>query len=225
MVKKLAVAEGAVAESIKARQALVAGLEKLLETNKTKLAQEEIQVATLNSRKNAVETRKREIEDGILRGSTPEEMYRTSAAPLPGLTPDPASSTTRPNVEELTPPPMESFTPVGSPQHVPDDVFPAPVANPVEPVAAAPATPTHPTAVGPTATTIGPLNPLGADLLQALTTPHPRSDSVELNGGLTTGGASNKKRKMSRSTAEDEYAAFAGDGDMAGIDDKIGDLI
>ncbi|PSN60114.1 DUF618-domain-containing protein [Corynespora cassiicola Philippines] len=225
LVKKLAVAEGAVAESIKARQALVAGLEKLLETNKTKLAQEEIQVTNLNSRKNAVETRKREIEDGILRGSTPEEMYRISAAPLPGLTPDPASSTTRPNVEELTPPPMESFTPVGSPQHVPDDVFPAPVANSVEPVAAAPATPAHSTVVGPTATTIGPLNPPGVDLLQALTTPHPRSDNLELNGGLTTGGASNKKRKMSRSAAEDEYAAFAGDGDMAGIDDKIGDLI
>jgi hypothetical protein len=34
LVKKLAVAEGAVAESIKARQALVAGLEKLLEENK-----------------------------------------------------------------------------------------------------------------------------------------------------------------------------------------------
>jgi regulator of Ty1 transposition protein 103 len=34
-----------------------------------------------------------------------------------------------------------------------------------------------------------------------------------------------KKRKMSRSNAEDEFAAFQGDGDMEGIDDNLGALI
>jgi regulator of Ty1 transposition protein 103 len=34
-----------------------------------------------------------------------------------------------------------------------------------------------------------------------------------------------KKRKMSRSAAEDEFAPFAGDADMAGIDDNLGGLI
>ncbi|KAF2251740.1 DUF618-domain-containing protein [Trematosphaeria pertusa] len=219
LVKKLAVAEGAVAESIKARQALVDGLEKLLEENKIKLGKEEAQLADLRTRKDAIESRKREVEDAILRGLSAAETNKISAAPLPGLS---QAEPDRPNVEELTPPPMESFTPVGSPRpdipDVPDDVYRAPPANPMEPVAAE--APPEASAVSAPATAIGPVNEAaGADLLRALQ--HARPD--EHNG--VYGQGTYKKRKMSRSAAEDEFAAFAGDLDMNGIESTLDKMI
>lgn len=219
LVKKLAVAESAVADSIKARRDLVAGLEKLLETNKSKLEQEETQLGDLTTRKDAIESRKREVEDAILKGLSAAEQTKISTAPLPGLAQVPHE---RPNVEELTPPPMESFTPVGSPRadvpDVPDDVFREPPANPLEPIAA-PAPPGA-SAISPPATVIGPPNTIpGADLLKSLA--HARPD--DQNG--VYGQATYKKRKMSRSAAEDEFAAFEGDAAMNGIDSTLGELI
>jgi regulator of Ty1 transposition protein 103 len=232
LVKKLAVAEGAVAESIKARQSLVAGLEKLLEANKAKLEHEEAQVVDLRTRKDAIESRKRKVEEAILKGLSAAETNEISAsAPLPAATTSPAAQE-RPQVEELTPPPMESFTPVGSPQQAPayvaqqvpdigDDVMPEPVANPVEPqTAPAPmGKSTEPDFV----TVMGePNQTAGADLLKSLQ--HPR---IEQGGvyGQEAYQQAYKKRKMSRSEAEEEFAAFAGDGDMEGIDDNLGALI
>lgn len=215
LVKKLAVAESAVADGIKARRDLIAGLEKLLETNRTKLEQDETQLADLTTRKDAIESRKREVEDAILKGLSAAETNRISAAPLPGLAQAPHE---RPDVEELTPPPVESFTPVGSPAREPPDVFEGPTAHPVEPTAI-PAPPGA-SAISAPATTIGAPNTiLGADLLQSLT--HARPD--DQNGAYGQGAY--KKRKMSRSAAEDEFAAFAGDDDMNGIDSNLGDLI
>ncbi|KAL5114363.1 hypothetical protein ACEQ8H_007753 [Pleosporales sp. CAS-2024a] len=232
LVKKLAVAEGAVAESIKARQALVAGLEKLLETSKSKLAHEETQIVDLRSRKDAIESRKRKVEEAILKGlSVAETNQISAAAPLPVATTLPVSQE-RPQVEELTPPPMESFTPVGSPQQAPaqvaepipdigDDVMPEPVANPMEPQTA-PAPGGHSTETD-LATIMGNVNQqTAADLLKSLQ--HPRLES----GGVYGQEAyqqTHKKRKMSRGNAEDEFAAFVGDGDMEGIDDNLGALI
>lgn len=230
LTKKLAVAESAVAESIKARQALVEGLEKLLETNRAKLEQDEAQVADLRTRKDAIESRKREVEEAILKGLSAAEQNRISTAPLPVATTSP-SAQDRPQVEELTPPPMESFTPVGSPQMQPasasepvpdigDDVMPQPVANPVEPQAApAPAgTTTEPGF----ATVVGQQVHAAADLLKSLQ--HPRIDQGG-EYGQNAYQQTFKKRKMSRSDAEDEFAAFAGDGDLAGIDNNLGELI
>ena len=119
LCKKLALAEGAVAESIKARKALITGLEQLLETNKRKLVDEEAQEADLKTRKDAIESRKRAVEEAILKGLSAAEQNRISTAPLPVATTSPVAATfsaaqERPEVEELTPPPMESFTPVGS---------------------------------------------------------------------------------------------------------------
>jgi regulator of Ty1 transposition protein 103 len=234
LVKKLAVAEGAVAESIKARQALVAGLEKLLETSKAKLENETAQMADLKMRKDAIESRKRKVEEAILKGLSAAETNKISAAaPLPAATTAPVSQE-RPQVEELTPPPMESFTPTGSPQQAPvqgyepvpdigDDVMPEPVANPVEPQAA-PAPHGHTTEPA-YATTMGETNhPAVADLLKSLQ--HPRM-GMEKGGvyGQEAYQQAHKKRKMSRSNAEDEFAAFQGDGDMEGIDDNLGALI
>jgi regulator of Ty1 transposition protein 103 len=233
LVKKLAVAEGAVAESIKARQALVAGLEKLLEANKTKLEHEEKQAMDFRIRKDAIESRKRKVEEAILKGLSAAETNEISAsAPLPAATTSPVAQE-RPQMEELTPPPMESFTPVGSPQQAPaqasepvpdigDDVMPQPVANPVEPETA-PAPGGHSTEPA-FATAIGEVNHQGPiDLLKSLQ--HPRIEQGGVYGQEAYQQQQYKKRKMSRSEAEDEFAAFAGDGDMEGIDDNLGALI
>jgi regulator of Ty1 transposition protein 103 len=230
LVKKLAVAEGAVAESIKARQALIAGLEQLLATNKSKLEQDQDQVADLKTRKDAIESRKREVEEAILQGLSAVETNRISAAPLPVATTSP-SGQDRPQVEELTPPPMESFTPVGSPQQAPaqvaepvpdigDDVMPEPVSNPIVPETAT-APQGHSTLPG-FATVMGDTN-IPHDLLKSLQHARPGQE-----GGVYGQHAyetATKKRKTSRSNAEDEYAAFAGDGDMEGIDNNLGELI
>jgi len=183
LCKKLALAEGAVAESIKARKALIMGLEQLLETNKTKLEQEEAQATDLKTRKDAIESRKRAVEEAILKGLSAAEQNKISTAPLPVATTSPVAATFptgqgRPEVEELTPPPMESFTPTGSPQQKPhpmadpvpemrDGVMPEPAAQPVVPETA-PA-PAHHTTQPDFATTVGdPNQHIAADLLKSL---------------------------------------------------------
>jgi regulator of Ty1 transposition protein 103 len=102
LLKTLANAEGAVAESIKARRALVEGLEKIFTRNKEQLAKEEAQLADINSKKITTEAKKREVEDGILRGLANND----------DLEPE------RPDAEPLTPPmpPVESITPIGTPK-------------------------------------------------------------------------------------------------------------
>ncbi|KAL6703603.1 hypothetical protein ACN47E_009463 [Coniothyrium glycines] len=233
LCKKLAVAEGAVAESIKARQALIAGLEKILQSNQSKLEQEEAQAADLSTRKDAIESRKREVEEAILKGLSAAETSKISHAPLPVATTSPVAQD-RPQVEELTPPPMESFTPVGSPQQnatsasfepvpdIGDDIMPEPVAHPIEPVAV-PA-PHHHTTEPNFATAIGePNQNAPADLLKSLQHARPVQEAGVY--GVHAYENAYKKRKMSRSTAEDEFAAFAKDGEMKGIDDDLGELI
>ena len=222
LVKKLALAENAVADSIKARQALVSGLEALLVTTRSQLTDSTNQLADLATRKSAIETRKSEVEAAILQGLSAAETNKISAAPLPGLE--------RPSVEELTPPPMESFTPVGSPvmataqgpgalPDVPDDVLPEPVANPLEPVAV-PAPAGEDVAAQTPETAIGAPNAIpGADLLHSLAHARPAGE----NG--VYGPNAFKKRKMSRSTAEDEFAVFEGDTAMNSIDSTLGDLV
>ena len=228
-------AEGAVAESIKARQTLVSALEKLLETNKAKLEQDEAQASDLKTRKDAIDSRKREVEAAILKGLSAAETNLISAAPLPVATTSPVAQE-RPQVEELTPPPMESFTPVGSPQLAPaqasafeavpdigDDVMPEPVAHPNEPQTA-PAPAQHSTQPE-FATVIGsePNHHVAEDLLRSLQ--HARTGAEGGVYGQQAYQNTYKKRKMSRSAAEDEFAVFAGDGDMAAVDDNLGELI
>lgn len=228
LVKKLATAEGAVAESIKARQALILGLENLLETNRAKLNSEQAQLTDLTTRKQAIESRKQEVEDAILRGLSAADTHAISSAPLPGVIGGKRPSAQdvkppeRPDIEELTPPPMESFTPVGSPRPdfpaVPDDVLAQPAAHPVEPIAV-PA-PSDASAFSAPVTAVG--EGPGADLLNRLT----RAQEVDSNAnGHHAYSSSAKKRKTSRSAAEDEFAAFAGDGDIDGIDANLGNLI
>lgn len=119
LLKKLASAEGAVSESIKARRELIVGLEKLLETNRTALGKDESQHAELDSKKDRVEAKKRDVEDEILR-KLPMESPGGGASLPNGAEPygnghDEPVEPARPQFEELTPPPVETLTPVGSP--------------------------------------------------------------------------------------------------------------
>jgi regulator of Ty1 transposition protein 103 len=204
------VAESAVADGIKARQALITGLEKLLETNRAKLVQEEGQLADLTTRKDAIDSRKREVEKAIMNGMSAADTNKISAAPLPGLAQLPHE---RPDVEALTPPPVESFTPVGSPRQdaaeVSNLVSREPPSQSFEPY-------TAPTAAVPVG--VPPVID-AAELLRTIGQVRP-----EEFGGVY-GQGTFKKRKMSRSAAEDEFAAFAGDDDVNGIDSNLGDLI
>lgn len=108
LLKTLATAEGAVAESIKARKLLIEGLEKLLDTNRAALAEEEVQYASMSERRADVDARKKEVEDNIMRGFSNPTTPVESASPgvnapqkspaTPGVEPD------RPQVEAITPP-------------------------------------------------------------------------------------------------------------------------
>jgi regulator of Ty1 transposition protein 103 len=232
LVKKLAVAEGAVAESIKARQALITGLEALLASQKHKLSGDHAAAADLKTRKDAIESRKRAVEDAILQGLSAIETNRISAAPLP-VAPAPGSPAAqqKPEIEDLTPPPMESFTPVGSPQQpatqqvepvpdIGDDIMPTPVSHPVVPETA-PA-PGHTSSVPAFQTAVANDVNVPHDLLKSLQHARPGQEGGVYGQHAYEQAA--KKRKMSRG-GEDEWAAFQGDGDMDGIDGQLQELI
>ncbi|KAL8758473.1 MAG: hypothetical protein Q9184_003914, partial [Pyrenodesmia sp. 2 TL-2023] len=70
LLKSLSSAESAVAESIKTRQNLVDGLEKLLATNRTALQSDKAQFSTIQERRESTEKKKRDVEDAIMRGAS-----------------------------------------------------------------------------------------------------------------------------------------------------------
>jgi regulator of Ty1 transposition protein 103 len=110
LLKTLANAEGAVAESIKARNLLIEGLEKILETNRDALKAEEKQLSELSSRKTEIDNKKKDVEDSIMRGFASNSNPSTPAgagdgSPGPHHSPvTPAPEPDRPEVEALTPP-------------------------------------------------------------------------------------------------------------------------
>ena len=208
LLKNLSSAESAVSDTLKARRALIDGLEKIIETNKASIASEESQHATFLTRKDIIEAKKREVEDGIMRGlsaessltnpqgspaSDPKVNGRSNAAPGTPTDPD------RPDVEELTPPP-DARTPTRSP--VPPNredyqlsdsqssMTPVPQSNALPPQA-------------------------GADLLSSLNIPPIRQYSGSPGGGLP------KRRRL-----DDEAAVFGSGGDaMADLDDDVAELL
>lgn len=106
LVKTLASAQDAVAESLKARTKLIEGLEKLLDTHRTERSKEEKQQQDLSAKRQAMSKRRQEVEDAIMRGLETE----TAAADVD-----------RPEVESFTPPPddvEESHTPPGLPSTI-----------------------------------------------------------------------------------------------------------
>ncbi|KAB8289840.1 hypothetical protein EYC80_010472 [Monilinia laxa] len=104
LLKSLANAEGAVAEVIKSRNLLIEALEKLLKTNRNALAEEETQLNLLSTRRIEIDTKKRDVEDSIMRGfansneSTPADGSPGNQMSTPKSEPD------RPEVEPLSPP-------------------------------------------------------------------------------------------------------------------------
>lgn len=224
LLKALATAEGAVSESIKARQALIEGLEKVLETNRTAFAGEEAQHLELVSRKTTIEARKRDVEDGIMRGLSPDSSPNVHGNGNPAVEAPRTSSTMarevtsaepeRPYVEELTPPPVESLTPVGSPS--------------AEQSASVTATTTtgadlvheqQPNHTEPPAAVQSPLVPAtaGSDLLSSLSMPHPRPQS-----GSPANGISAKRRRLDQG---DEFAGFGSVDAMADLDEDVAELL
>lgn len=120
LMAALANAESSVAESVKTRKELIAGLAKLLEENRMQLAKGEETYLNLSSRKTSTEAKKREVEDGIMRGMSAS----VENSPAIGDTGDGdrgrsesmAAEPERPDYEALTPPPIEALTPVASPK-------------------------------------------------------------------------------------------------------------
>ncbi|KAF9890898.1 hypothetical protein FE257_005474 [Aspergillus nanangensis] len=112
LLKSLANAENSVSEVIKSRHALIEGLEKLLETNRSSLSREQSLATQLSERKSETGKRKQEVEDAIMRGLSIEQSpaVNSSDGAHEGET------MTRPEFEALTPPPVEALTPVGSPK-------------------------------------------------------------------------------------------------------------
>lgn len=220
LLRSLASAEGAVSESIKARRALVEGLEKLLETNRTALAGEQSQHFELVTRKTTIEAKKREVEDGIMRGLSAEPSPPIHGSP--GFDPTPngkgirhdsaSAEPERPDIEALTPPPMESLTPVGSPraQGIPAlttttgaDIIHEQPPNHNEPAPAIP-----PPLIPATA---------GSDLLSSFAMPpvrHHPGNAVTNNGGAF------KKRKI-----EPDFADFGSGDAMEGLDEDVAELL
>lgn len=124
LMRNLASAQGAVEASINARKELLAGLEKLVESNRGKLLEDEATASDLATRKENIENKKREVEDGIMRGLsnpsspnalTPTEDFPDSAVETNGIVNghDDATGPAAPEAEGFTPPPpdVESFTP------------------------------------------------------------------------------------------------------------------
>jgi regulator of Ty1 transposition protein 103 len=99
LIKQLSHAETAISASIKARQALIADLEKILEINKSALTKDEETFLELGSRKASAESKKRDVEDAIMRGLSSSEGDMDSSDPTI------VDAYDRPEVEELTPEP------------------------------------------------------------------------------------------------------------------------
>ncbi|KAE8146681.1 RNA polymerase II-binding domain-containing protein [Aspergillus avenaceus] len=121
LLKALANAESSVSEVIKSRLALIDGLEKLLETNRTALSKEQSLATQLSGRKTETESKKREVEDGIMRGLSAENSPAINLLDS-GVE---GEGVARPEIEAITPPPVEALTPVGSPKPEPQDANPS----------------------------------------------------------------------------------------------------
>jgi len=111
LLKTLANAEGAVAESIKARKLLIEGLEKILDTNRSVLASEEAQLSEISTKRTEIDNKKRDVEESIMRGFSNSNPATPVGDGSPGtqhspLTPGQSGSVEpdRPEVEALTPP-------------------------------------------------------------------------------------------------------------------------
>ncbi|QIW94671.1 hypothetical protein AMS68_000189 [Peltaster fructicola] len=212
LLKSLASAQSAVEGCIKAREDIVAGLEKLLEKHRAKLITDEQQAADITSRRGDVETKKKEVEDHIMQGLSTQDAI----APAEDMeTADPA----RPEPESFTPPPpdVEAFTP---PPQADEGVDTAIIgdANVDEQLLSGPTGADNiqeqPTNFNePSPSTEPPLGPLGQT----------RSASGEVS--RPTEDPRLKRRKMSHQKAEDLDEAIFGAGSLGVDEERISALL
>ena len=118
LMKSLAGAEVALAESIKARKALIADMERLMKDNQSALAKDEEVHSELQTRAGSTETKKKEVEDAIMKGLT-EDTPPTNGNGMPGD--DGKAGPERPEFEAFTP---EATTPTGTPPLNPQEIEP-----------------------------------------------------------------------------------------------------
>lgn len=212
LLKNLANAEGAVAERIKARRALVEGLQELLEINRTALREDEGLQYDLSSKRTSIEAKKREVEDNIMKGLSAENPEGGASG---------AEDPARPDVEQLTPPPIESLTPVGSPPLMSygttaeEDLAEKTNTSKYD-LSPQPSNP-EPAVLSSSSSAAAP----GADLLSSLAAPMTRPRSSDgLNGSVNI-----KRRKMSSNAELDEYANVVGGDAMDGMDADVAEIL
>lgn len=234
LMKTLASAHSAVESSIKARTELIAGLEQLLKTNRNSLATDQTTASELSSRLASTENRKREVEDGIMRGLSNPATPSTQS-PSAGFGSEPPNGAndnepTAPDYEEFTPPPpeVESFTPppAAAEDETGRDTFAIGEDVPAERLLADPSgaeviheqqpshdepPPSHepPPALEPQAAK--PQGAIAADILSSLQMPQVRQASAELPSESTDPRL--KRRKMSHNKpqpADDEILGASG---------------
>ncbi|KAK7536945.1 RNA polymerase II-binding domain-containing protein [Phyllosticta citribraziliensis] len=215
VLKNLATAEGAVAETLKARRELIGELEKMLTSHKAVLVDEEKKHEELGARRQSIENKKREVEDSIMRGLTeqPQQQLDQPAPPfedprLAYMPQQPAAAyqtdlddlePQRPDVESLTPPPVESITPVGSPSAS----------------ASAFTTLTTTTAVPDVA-----VHDFAHAHAAVLPQTRERDDSGATNGYGAEYGSAPKKRRLGEGDKE-----FGGSDQFEGIDDDVAAML
>ena len=112
LLKSLSAAHSSIQTTLAARDALLAGLEKVVNDNRTAREQEEMQIQNLECQRPEIEDRKAKVEDAIMKGISAEEEVNSSASM------DHIDSATggdqdilRPEIEQLTPPPIDHLTP------------------------------------------------------------------------------------------------------------------
>ncbi len=204
LLKTLASAEGAVNESIKARRSLIEGLEKLLDVSRSMLATDESKHSDLLRRKTNTEAKKRDVEDGIMRGLTGSDSFTTSGSNgnsdghvVSGDEPE------RPDVEPLSPPSVEALTPTCSPP--PISLTGTAIASDIKHES-------HSDSIESTSAVPVPLVHAGSDLLSSLSMPYGRQTS----GSPVNGGT--KKLKLN------DELEFDGDA-MDGLDDEVAAML
>ncbi|KAI4197148.1 MAG: hypothetical protein LQ346_003065 [Caloplaca aetnensis] len=208
LLKSLSSAESAVAESIRTRQDLVHGLEKLLETNRTALESDKAQLTSIQERRESTEKKRREVEDAIMRGAStpytpdPATKGENGQNTINGRTPS-SVEPERPKVEELTPPPTtDSFTPPTDLSNFRSEEV---LSTPGYPSAQFPSEPSY---LATSLQSNSPLPPPSTD---------PRYNTPSSGGG----GGPAKKRKL-----DVEFEGFgAGEDAMAGLDEDVAELL
>lgn len=219
LLKTLANAEGAVAESIKARLQLIEGLGNFLESNRSALAREQEQLSELSSRRNEIDSKKHDVEDAIMKGFATTSNPTTPTAAAAGQSQSPGTpehEIDRPEVEELTPPPFEGAGEPPVPEPKPEAAQEIPLeetaTNTQQRPEAADLAPVE-TATSAQSYAPPPM-PVGSDLLASLST------GTTYNGDAEDGGPY-KKRKLS---GGDDFPDLGGDA-MDGIDDEVAEML